>query len=90
MALLIHFYSLICLKHGEFHNSSNAHLLDDLPIMEDLLVEDFPTGPTGPVSRGVARNDTSYSVDVDDVIGDIGDESAIADSTAMFIMEFLP
>ena len=44
----------------------------------------------GPVSRGIARNDTAYSVDVDDVIGDIGDESAIADSTAMFIMEFLP
>ena len=64
------------------------HLLDDIPMIEEeepIPASTGPAVPTGPLSRG----GTSY-VELEDVINDVGDESAIADSTSMFIMEFLP
>ena len=54
-------------------------------IEEDVPVP-VPTVPAEPVTR----SSTQSYVELDDVITDVGDESAIADSTAMFIMEFLP
>lgn len=70
------------------HDEFSMHLLDDIPMIDEdepTSVPMKPAVPAGPLSRG----GTSY-VELEDVINDVGDESAIADSTSMFIMEFLP